>query len=69
MAQVERHHITDELAALQNSRGSGNLDPISAAIYLEDAMGVTFAEEVLESDELGTPAGIEAVLDRYARAI
>jgi hypothetical protein len=69
MAQVGRRRITDELAVLQTSRESGHLDPISAAIYLEDAIGVTFAEEVLESGELGTPEGIQAVLDRYARAV
>ena len=62
MSHDLRHRVRDENIALFGG-GDAELTALRVAIHLEDVLGTTLPEHLLDAAHLGSPEAVEATLD------
>lgn len=67
MDKADRVRMITETAALRRAAADREAAAVTTAIYLEDALDITIADEVLADDALAMRSGVHAVLDALSR--
>lgn len=62
MTPSQAEEILREYDAARDPAGDPELEAVKAAVFIEDAFGITLSDSEIDHDVLGTRAGMRAIV-------
>jgi hypothetical protein len=66
MTRVPAHRILHEVGQFRRDSGDADLDSITVAIYLEDALDITIPDDLITGSSLTSASGVAEIATRLA---